>query len=390
MKKLDGVIIAQISTVPFFINTQLKLQLLTMASCGAIIHIITSDGSEINDLKNLHNNIFIHVVEIKRHVSILSDIRALIKIIKIFNSEKFNIIHSTTPKAGLISALAGYFSKIGIRIHTFTGQPWVNSTGFKRFLLKKIDQLIISLNTNCYTDSASQREFLINQKIAKKNSIMVIGDGSLAGVDINRFNVINFSCSDKKALRSLLGISKNDIVFIFIGRINLEKGVIELLEAFRESQKKYNHIHLIFVGPFEQKNIFLKEKIKLTPHTHIIEYTKTPENYLSIAHVLCLPSYREGFGTVIIEAAAMGIPTIGTNIYGISDAVKNKETGFLVNLKEPKSLESALNAFIMDDMLREKMGAAAKKRCDQLFSSEVVNAKVIDEYVKLLKMRNEK
>ncbi len=389
MKKLDGIIIAQVSTVPFFINTQLKSQLTTIASHGAIIHIITSDGLEINDLKKLHSNIFIHIVEIKRHISIFNDLKATLKILKILKNEKFNIIHSTTPKAGLISAIAGYLSGVPIRVHTFTGQPWMNATGFKRFFLKKIDQIIIYLNTKCYTDSISQKKYLVEEKVAKQNSIAVIGDGSLAGVDTSRFNMKNFSHFYRKMLRESLKISQDDIVFIFIGRINIEKGVVELLEAFKECQRKHRNTHLMFVGFFEENSLFLKQNITLIPHTHIIEYTKTPENYLSIADVLCLPSYREGFGTVIIEAAAMGVPAIGTNIYGISDAIKNEETGILVKSKNIKSLENALDTLITNSSLREKMGAAAKKRCEQLFSSEIVSSKIVEEYINLLKTRHE-
>jgi glycosyltransferase involved in cell wall biosynthesis len=388
MKVLSKFNIARISTVPFFVVTQLSNQIKMIASEGANVSVVASHGRELDSLNDL-SGVRCFPINIPRAISPLADFLALLRLIIFFNSERIQIAHSTTPKAGLLTAIAAFLARVPIRLHTFTGQPWVNMRGSKRLLARVSDKLIGMLNTRCYTDSASQRDFLINEKIVNSAKLFLIGSGSLAGVDVNRFDSFRFSDSDLFQTRESLGLPEDAFILIFIGRITADKGVCELLEAFKSVSLVCKNVHLLLVGPIDEnsgvqgRNVL--EDAEKIPSLHILGYTNSPEKYLSIADILCLPSYREGFGTVVIEAAAMGIPTIGSDIYGLSDAIVNGETGLLVPARDSRSLSEAILRLLEDKNLRKRLGSAARFRAKKEFSSEKVSKLLIAEYDSLLK-----
>jgi glycosyltransferase involved in cell wall biosynthesis len=288
----------------------------------------------------------------------------------------------------LLSALAGFMAGVPVRLHTFTGQPWVNMYGIKRWVMRSSDKLIGILNTRCYADSESQRQFLIENRIVTCERIFVIGAGSLAGIDLKRFDRNRFSLDERGLIRKSLGIQDYAYVLIFVGRITVDKGIRELLQAFEILKANSINVHLILVGPFDidggvSENISRVE-IKNIPNLHLIGFSESPERYLAISDVLCLPSYREGFGTVVIEAAAMGVPTVGFDIYGLSDAVVPGETGLLVPLRNVKELANAIKQLLTDKLLHTEMAVAAKLRAHNLFDEDVVNVKIAEEYCFLL------
>ena len=193
---------------------------------------------------------------------------------------------------------------------------------------------------------------------------------------------------ERQFVRSKLGIPKDASVILFVGRITIDKGVRELLQSFHQIKIVGGSAHLVFVGNLDLESGveggLSPNEIDAIPDTHRVGYTEHPEEYMAIASLLCLPSYREGFGTVVIEAAAMGVPTVGSDIYGLSDAVVNHETGILVPPRDSAALASALSTLLTDEKLRAKMGAAAQRRVKLLFDANKVNEMVIDEYCNLL------
>jgi glycosyltransferase involved in cell wall biosynthesis len=390
---LVGVRIARVSTVPFFILTQLRQQIETLVKLGADLSAVCSDGPELAQLKNISHLTCVEI-NIKRSISLWHDLWALVQLFIFFKRGKIEIAHSTTPKAGLLTALAAYLAVVPVRLHTFTGQPWVDMPGIKGKLARFSDWTIGKLNTRCYADSKSQREFLIEQRIVERDRISVIGAGSLAGVDIHRFAPSRFSASDRVSLRATHGISTSDLVILFLGRITVDKGVRELLSAFKHIKSSRSNAHLIFVGQFDLDSgaagVLSKDEIEAIPDTHIVGYTDCPEAYLAIADILCLPSYREGFGTVVIEAASMGIPTVGTNIYGLSDAVLHGETGLLVAPRNAEELAQALDHMLENNALRMQMGTTARIRAHALFDAEKINHMVADEYCSMLQKNRSK
>jgi glycosyltransferase involved in cell wall biosynthesis len=387
---LQGIRIARISTVPFFVVSQLKHQIESLAASGAHITVITSAGPELDMLRALPG-VNCAPIEIPRSIAPWHDLLALIRLWLLFRRTQVDIVHSTTPKAGLLTAVAAFMAGVPVRLHTFTGQPWVNMRGAKRWLARTSDRLIGWLNTRCYADSPSQRQFLIEQEVLSSRRLSVIGAGSLAGVDIERFDRARFPVEQRRALRQSLGVPEEAEVLLFVGRITVDKGVRELLSAFARLKAEGNRAHLLFVGPFDADSgaggSVSPHEINAIRDTHLVGYTECPEQYMSIADILCLPSYREGFGTVVIEAAAMGVPTVGTNIYGLSDAIADGETGILVAPHDPDSLHNGLAMLLANSALRAEMGSAARQRANELFDADRVNTGLIEEYLRLLQQR---
>lgn len=373
--------VARVSTVPFFLVSQLGGQIKYLSNKGAQITVVTSSGPELQQLTN--QNVKIQNIEISRSISLLKDAVALFQLWRFFRRDSFDIIHSTTPKAGLLCALAGALAGIPVRLHTFTGQPWVNMSGFLRLIAKKADWLIGRLNTQCYTDSESQRKFLIAQKLLPPEKLIVLGKGSLAGVDLRRFDAARWTSVERSALRRKLGLGEHGGIILFVGRICRDKGISELLQAFEALSKEGYEVDLLLVGPLDNER---EDNIDVASlrRVHHVGYTDCPERYMALADFLCLPSYREGFGTVVIEAAAMGLPTVGTRIYGLTDAVQDGVTGLLVPPRDVPALLCAMRKLLDTPEYLSSMGRAAKMRCIMDFDSDKVNALVTKEYERLL------
>jgi glycosyltransferase involved in cell wall biosynthesis len=294
---------------------------------------------------------------------------------------RFTSIHSITPKAGLLAIFAARICFIPTRVHTFTGQVWVTETGLKRFFLKFIDRLVGIMTTHNVVDSLSQRDFLIQQKVLSEQKSIVFGSGSVSGVDLKRF-MPNEQMRFKVRLE--LTIPKRAFVFIYLGRLNQDKGILDLARAFAKIQN--SKAFLLIVGPDEGGFV---DKIKII-NTHkssqvkFVDFTNKPENYLAASDALCLPSYREGFGNVIIEAAAMGIPAIASNIYGISDAIINEQTGLLHTPRDVKSILVAMEHFLTRTELVKKYGDVAMKRVKTEFDANKISKYWRDFYLKVV------
>lgn len=385
--KLSGIRIARIATVPVAFDTHLKHQIAMLVKLGASLTLVCRDGAGVKLLRGM-SGVNCEVVDIRREISPYRDAVALIKLFFFFRWNSIQIVHSTTPKAGLLTAIAAFLAGVPIRLHTFTGQPWVTMKGLKSWLARFSDVLVGKLNTHCYADSESQRQFLIDHQIMSNECLSVIGSGSLAGVDIRRFDSKRFSLEDCMSMRRSLEIPEDAPILLFVGRITEDKGVKELLGAFAELKAKSSKAHLIFVGPLDAESgvggAISQHNFEQACDVHMVGHSECPEAYMAIADVLCLPSYREGFGTVVIEAAAMGVPTIGTDIYGLVDSIMHEETGLLVPPKNTDALVSAITLLLNDSTLRIRMSEAAKRRAYVLYDEEKVNQQVANKYHSLL------
>jgi glycosyltransferase involved in cell wall biosynthesis len=387
-QKLAGLKIARVSTVPYFVATQIKQQIEHLAAHGADVVVITSPGPELQRidwgprLRHLP-------LRIPRSFDPVRDPLALFELTGMLRRGRFDIVHSTTPKGGLLAAIAGRLAGIPLRVHTFTGQPWVTLRGPMAQVARLADRAIGALDTHCYADSASQRQFLIASGVARPEKISVIGDGSIAGVDLMRFDPGRFSPAQRAATRMALGISEQSKVVLFVGRVGVDKGVMEMLEAFHAALAAGIDADLVLVGPFDPpagpENAVSVSPLLRHPRIHHVGYTDTPEDYMAVADLICLPSYREGFGTVVIEAAAMGVPTLGTDIYGLRDAVADGVTGVLVPAKDAQTLTEKLKSLLAAPEELARLGRAARARAQKLFDARVVNDKVVDEYARLMK-----
>jgi glycosyltransferase involved in cell wall biosynthesis len=324
-------------------------------------------------------NVTIKDIKIPRNIDIVSDVAALWDIFKFLRSERFDLVHSVSPKAGLLTILAAIFARVKVRIHTFTGQVWATKTGLPRFFLKLLDRLIVKCSTAILVDSASQKNFLLKEGVVSSNKASVLASGSISGVDLERFSRSDIN---RQRIRSELKISNEDVLLIFLGRLKVEKGVLDLAAAFCLAAEKNAHLWLLFVGPDEED---LEAEIKsnvsvVEDRVTFVPFTSKPEDYMSAADIFCLPSYREGFGSVIIEAAASGLPAIASNIYGLTDAVDDGVTGILVEPKNIKALANAINDLSTNHILRSSLALAAKERARSCFSHKLLTQSLLDFY----------
>ena len=358
-----------VATVDFAINAFLLNHLKALSQHFDVAVVVNTDDPDFLFKQGI--NVKVTPLNISRNIHILSDIACLIRLVSIFIKYHPCAVHSITPKAGLLAMLAAFIARVPFRVHTFTGQVWVTSQGLKRLMLKSFDKLIASLASFNIVDSPSQQQFLIDEKVLCKESSVVFGLGSVSGVDLKRFKANKAAFNE---LRHTLGISECAFVFTYLGRLNKDKGVLDLAQAF--SKIKDLNAYLLIVGPDEGG--FVDEIKKINAHKldqiRFIGFTKVPEQYLAASNALCLPSYREGFGSVIIEAAAMGVPAIASNIYGISDAVVNNATGLLHMPADVSSILDCLNAFLNNPKLVKNYGGAAKLRAVKDFDANLITA----------------
>lgn len=319
-------------------------------------------------------------INLERKPSVFSDFKSLKEMIKIFKQEKFVMVHSTTPKAGFITQIAGFLAGVKFRLHIFTGQVWASKSGLKRQALKKIDVTIATLATHLLADSRSQVDFLIKESIPVSSKIEVLGDGSISGVDINKFTPNNSG-----NLKKQLGLIENSFVFLFIGRLNKDKGVFDLIKSFEIVQSKFPEAALLIVGSDEENILpFIQGHSLYGKNIFYHAATPRPQDFMAMADILCLPSYREGFGSVVIEAAACGTPSIGSDIYGLSDAIEDEKSGYLFPVGSVNDLAAKMIYSIKNPQILKQVSEYGMKRAKERFTNELSSELLVDFYHSIL------
>jgi glycosyltransferase involved in cell wall biosynthesis len=321
--------------------------------------------------KLIPRNVSLITINFKRGISLINDISAFLVTLFFFLKNRPNLSISFTPKIGFIVSLISFATRTPKRIHWFTGQIWSKKKGLSRIFYKLIDKIIFVLSSIVLIDSPSQKKFLIKEKIISANKSFVLHKGSVGGVDTKKFK---FNIQKRTKMRKYYSISKNTFVFLFLGRINKEKGIAELIKAFKLIEKKYD-ILLIFVGPIEDRELthLLKYKKKIL----YFNFTTRPEDWFSLADILCLPSYREGFGTVIIEAASCRTPAICSDIYGLSDAIIDHKTGFFHESGNIDDIKKKMLHTIKNKKLVKKCGILARKRVLKEFKKNLITRNLL-------------
>jgi lipopolysaccharide/colanic/teichoic acid biosynthesis glycosyltransferase/glycosyltransferase involved in cell wall biosynthesis len=314
-------------------------------------------------------------VPIARRTLGLSDLKSVLILERFFRCERIDIVHSYTPKAGLIAMVAAWLARVPLRFHTFTGQVWYVRRGFTRVVLKGSDVLIAKLATDVLADSASQLSFLRRERVLRSDQGRVLGSGSVGGIDLARFRPDPIA---RVAIRENLGVRPDDFMVLFAGRINRDKGLLDLAHAFGKAAQQCDQLRLVVIGADEEG---LAEDIKsaaslASPRVTILPATDVVEQYMAAADVFCLPSHREGFGSVLIEAAACGVPAIASRIYGITDAIEDSVTGKLVPAGGAAALSEALVWACEHRTTVECLGIAALDRARTQFDAAILEVEL--------------
>lgn len=323
-------------------------------------------------------------IDIERRISLWRDVKALYQAYRIFKKMKFDAVHSVTPKAGLVSAIAAWLAGIPHRTHIFTGQVWATRQGLSRWLLKTIDRLISRLDNHILVDGKSQRSFLVKEGILKEGQAEVFCNGSIAGVNVVRFEPDTVA---RREEREKIGIKDNVLTYIFLGRFNHDKGIGELYEAYNRLAAEENDVFLLMVGTDEEgylDKISSYTNIKENENFHNYGLTRQPERVLNAGDVFVLPTYREGFGSSVLEAACIGLPCICSDAYGVLDAYIPNETGLQCRVGDAESLYTCMKKMHDNRNLVADMGRKSRERALNDFNVKPISEEWLKFYKRLL------
>ncbi len=324
---------------------------------------------------------------IKRDFSIYNDLVCLFKLIKILKEEKFDIIHYSTPKASFLAAIAGKLIGQKNMLYTLRGLGYESYIGIKKVIAKLCEKIACRSAYKVIAISESLKEHAIKENLVNKSKIVVLGAGSSKGVDIEKFSLKENVLINSRNIRKSLNIKESDIVFGYIGRFTPEKGIHEFFEAFQNLRKKYSNIQMLLVGDQDERRALsmdLYNKIITNSNVHHINFKDNIEDYIAALDVLVFPTYREGFGNVLIETSAMERPVIASDIIGCRDALIPEKTGLLIQPKNVHSLQSAMEKMINNPDLRIRMGKCGRSWVCENFDRKYVWLALLNVYESLI------
>ncbi|BAP33033.1 uncharacterized protein CHSO_3996 [Chryseobacterium sp. StRB126] len=371
------------STIPESMNILLKGQLKFLGNSFDIT-AVSGESSYLEELVE-RENVKIFPIEMQRKISPLKDLVSLIKLYFYLKKVKPTIIHSITPKAGLLSMLAGKMAGVPIRMHTFTGLIFPTRTGPMQKLLIKMDQLLCWAATNIYPEGKGVESDLKKFNITAK-PLKVIANGNVNGIDLDHYSEKKISGNVTDLLKKELNIEKDDFVFIFVGRIVGDKGINELIKAF--TGIKNRNIKLLLVGTFEEELDPLDkdtyEEIQSNENIITVGFQKDVRPYFLISDALAFPSYREGFPNVVMQAGAMELPCVVSDINGCNEIIVQQENGLIVPSRNVEKLQEAMEQMINNKENYLKMKSKAKKMIEERYDQNFVWKALLDEYNRLL------
>ena len=372
------------STVPESLYSLLKGQLQFLSQYYEIIGI-SSKGTFLDETSK-RESVKVIGVDMVRGISPFNDLISLIRLYIQFRKEKPTIVHSITPKAGLLSMLAAKMAGVPIRMHTFTGLIFPTRTGAMQKLLIKMDQLLCWAATNIYPEGSGVKNDLISFNITSK-PLKVLANGNVNGIDTHHFTPVQVSAEKQALLKHDLGIQPNDFVFIFVGRLVGDKGINELISAF--SQLETPNSKLLLVGPFESELDPLQpETLKvIETHPNIISvgFQSDVRPYFAVSDCLVFPSYREGFPNVVMQAGAMGLPSIVTDINGCNEIIVEGENGTIIPVKNIEAIKIAMQKMMNNKEFYLKLKENARPMIQSRYEQSVVWNALLEEYQMLIK-----
>ncbi len=377
----------KLSTVSISLNLLLKGQLNYLSKFYEI-HAISGGGIDL-DLVNSREGVKIKGISFKRKISILNDIISLIRLCYYFRKEKPQIIHSITPKAGLISMLAGKISGVPIRLHTFTGLIFPSKRGLFQKLLILTDKVLCWASSEVYAEGIGVKMDLMKYNITKKE-IKIIANGNINGIDCEYFNPALVSEDEKSNLRIQYNLTNNDFVFLYVGRIVRDKGINELVLAFLKL--KNPKIKLILLGSFESNLDPIQpttlESIYACKEIICPGFQDDVRKFYAISDVFVLPSYREGFPNSLLQAGSMGLPSIVSNVNGCNEIINDGINGVIIPAKDKDALYLSMRMIFQNHKFKQRLGSNARELICSNFNNKVVWESLVEEYDRLLKRKS--
>lgn len=371
----------RISTVPLSLNSLLKGQLKMLNEHYEIVGV-SSPGSELEEVHQ-REGIRVIALPMERHISLVKDFISLIRMILLFLKEQPDMVHSLTPKAGLISMLAGWITGVPVRMHTFTGLVFPTATGLKQKLLIWMDRLTCACATHINPEGNGVKQDLMRYQITKK-PLEIIANGNINGINLDYFQ------KSPEIMQVAEAYRKEEVfTFCFVGRMVRDKGINELVSAFVRLQKKYASTRLILVGPFERNldpvSPETEKQIFGNPAIEFMDFQKDIRPFLAVSDTLVFPSYREGFPNVVLQAGAMGLPAIVTNINGSNEIIEPGKNGVIIESQNEEQLYLAMENFVLEQDKVRMMAQNCRTIIAEKFDQRIVWAALLEEYKTLLK-----
>lgn len=378
-KKKIAFVVAIAGTAQAFLKDHMSY-LMKEYDVHLVANFITEEKGEYEAM-----GITCHDVSIQRAIKIGADWKALWALRKIFKTEKFDCVHSVTPKAGLLTSIAGWMAGVKKRVHIYTGQVWATRKGMMRSVLKMMDRIITWFDTDILVDGEGQRQFLIKEGVLKERNSSVLANGSIAGVKLERFVI---SEETRRVEREKLGFKEDDVCFIFMGRLNHDKGIGELFEAFNKLIPECPNAKLVLYGHDEEgydPKAVTYANIKRGVNYFYPGHTSAPFASLQAGDVFVLPTWREGFGMSVLEAQGLALPAITSDAYGVVDATVEGKTALRCRVDEPEGLYRCMKTYYDNPNMRKQHGLAGRKRVEESFVGSKVSEAWVDFYHELLK-----
>tara|TARA_R110002049_G_C9177314_1_gene562976 strand:+ start:14894 stop:16069 length:1176 start_codon:yes stop_codon:yes gene_type:complete len=384
---MDKKKIIRITTVPASLGGLLTGQLSYMSGYYDVLGV-SSSGNK-NQLENVakQEGIPTYSIEMTRKITPIKDLIALVKLYKLFKREHPYIIHSHTPKAGTLSMIAGKLACVPNRLHTIAGLPLVEATGIKRIVLNAVEKVTYACATKIYPNSYGLRDIILDNNFTNEKKIKVISNGSSNGIDTSYFNPKDYNDDFKNSFKLKLQISKDDFVFVFVGRLVADKGINELIVAFQKLNKLYSKVKLVLVGDFENHldPLFPKTLDIINTNKNIIStgWIDDVRPCFAISNALVFPSYREGFPNVVMQAAAMELPSIVSNINGCNEIIEDRTHGLIIPVKDETAIYNAMAYIITHKEIAINMGKASRANIISKYERQKVWEALLNEYKQL-------
>lgn len=381
----DKKAIIRVTTVPISLDKLLSGQLSYMNQFYQVIGV--SSEKEYLERVGKKENIEVCHIEMTRQITPIKDLISVYKLYRFFKKQKPFIVHTHTPKAGTVGMIAAKLAGVPNRLHTIAGLPLLEATGNKRKLLNFVEKVTYSCATKIYPNSFGLNEIIIQEKFCNPDKLKVLGNGSTNGIDTSFFTAEKYSQNDCDVLKEKLEILPNDLVLIFVGRLVSDKGINELIAAFRKINELYSNTKLLLVGPLETELDPLKsetlEEIEHNKSIISVGYQNDVRPYFAISNALVFPSYREGFPNVVMQAGAMGLPSIVSNINGCNEIIIENNNGMIIPVKNTMAIFEAIKKMIENDTFYEQLKNNSRKRIVENYEQKVVWNAILDEYKKL-------
>ena len=372
----------RITTVPLSLEKLISGQLHFMSSFYNVIAV--SSDKERLERYGESEKVAVFPLEMTRKITPLRDVFAVLKLYFFLKKTKPFIVHTHTPKAGIVGMLAAKLAGIPHRLHTVAGMPLLEQVGFKRMVLNFVEKLTYSCATKVYPNSFKLRDVIIKNEYCPPTKLKVLANGSSNGIDTSYFDSTHFSEDQKSSLKQDLGIKSSDFVFIFVGRIVSDKGINELISAFSEIQEYKTDIILLLVGPYEQELDPLKEEtlnqINTNKSIFSVGYQDEVRSYFAISDCLVFPSYREGFPNVVMQAGAMGLPSIVSDINGCNEIIEDTKNGYIIPVRDKEAVKETLIRILENKKEYSEMQHNAREMIVSRFDQKIMWESILQEY----------